>query len=275
MPLLGLLSALLGGGASLLSGAGSIASGKAQARSAQFAGIEQNRQALFEAGQSTLRGYYEGSEALRTSAAQAEGYLSQIPGLQLRGQTEKLAGDVEARAFENQGREELSQASQTAQEHRRTGRLALSTLQNRAAASGFSATDATSLNLSGEIGKYVEQQAGTELYGGFVRKDALETAASARRFTGESANYASLLEAESAASAAGHVLKAGQFSADQSRSVSSLIAQNSRLSGQYALSSGKAAGKSAKSSGYLAAAGTIIGGVASFADKYDTYKGFR
>jgi hypothetical protein len=138
----------------------------------------------------------------------------------------------EAGQLKMQGREELAASQQEMLQARRAKTLALSRLQSIAAGSGFTATDPTALDLASDIAGYGALQEGLELYGGLSRKEGLYDAAKARRFSGLSGLRVAGLETESLFSA----------------------------------------GSSARTGSFLSGAGTILGGISTFADKYANFK---
>lgn len=160
--------------------------------------------------------------------AQAAQYQAQAQANLMQAQANKQAAEFEAVQLEMQGNEELAASQQEAEESRRRKTLALSTLQARAAGSGFTATDPTALNLSDEISKYGTLQQQMALYGGQSRKSGLLSQAAARRFEGETG----------------------------------------LAIGGYESASLRQAASAARSGSYLSAAGTILGGISSMAGKY-------
>jgi hypothetical protein len=111
------------------------------------------------------------------------------------GKSAQQAANYEAAQLDLKGKEEMAQGQQEAEQYRRKKQLALSTLTNRAAASGFSATDPTSLNLSEDIAEYGELQEGMARYGGASRRAGLEAQAEGRRFEGQAAKQGSYYKA--------------------------------------------------------------------------------
>jgi hypothetical protein len=114
-------------------------------------------------------------------------------------QLETEAG--EARAA---GRQELAGAQVEAEEMKRRKELVLSTLQARAAASGFSATDATTLNLAEEVEEHGTLQEKMALFGGTSRRAArfaqarsLDAQGNVVRWGGQVAKKASYIDAAS------------------------------------------------------------------------------
>ena len=77
---------------------------------------------------------------------------------------------------------ELAAAQVEAQQLARQKRLALSRLQSRSAASGFTATDANSLNLASEIEQYGTLQQQMAMFGGFDRAEGIRNNAASTRY---------------------------------------------------------------------------------------------
>jgi hypothetical protein len=101
-------------------------------------------------------------------------------------QAQRVAG-WEAKQLEMKGKEELAEGQRKMEERRDAKEDALSALQARAAASGFSATDPSNLALADEIERYGSLQEQLELYGGSVGRRDAEFAAKGRRFEGAQA----------------------------------------------------------------------------------------
>lgn len=112
------------------------------------------------------------------------------------GRAQQEAANFEAAQLEAKGKEEQAVARVEADEIKRRKDLALSTLQARGAASGFSATDATSMQIGDEISKYGTVQEQMVLYGGAGRRQNYNTAAAGERYTGASAYQAARTSAQ-------------------------------------------------------------------------------
>jgi hypothetical protein len=97
----------------------------------------------------------------------------------------------EAAQLEERGQEEEAAAQREAEQLRRRRDLALSRLTARSAASGFSATDPTALNLGEDIARYGTYQENLATFGGRSRRAGLEAQADAARFSGDAARQAS------------------------------------------------------------------------------------
>lgn len=134
-----------------------------------------------------------------------------------RGEAANRIAGFEAAQIKQQGKDDLAAASAEMKAHRRQKTLALSTLQARAGAGGFSATDPTALGLAEEIEKYGTLQEQTALYGGHVAKERARLGQAGRVYEGAVAQ------------------ELGTYARDQS---------------------------------YLSAAGTLLGGASSLAEKY-------
>ena len=121
------------------------------------------------------------------------------------------AAEFEAAQLDIRANEERAAGQVQAEERRRTKRLALSRLQALSAASGFSATDPTSLALAEEIETFGEYQAGLENFRGEAAQNNLRERAGATRFTGQAgirtaSTEASSIRSGSRVSAAGTIL---------------------------------------------------------------------
>lgn len=100
------------------------------------------------------------------------------------GKAQQKIANYEAQQLEIKAKEEQAASQIEAQQLRRQKNLALSKLQTRAAASGFSATDPTALNLAEDIQRYGTFQEQVAQYGGKSRRVGLEAQAAGRRFEG-------------------------------------------------------------------------------------------
>jgi hypothetical protein len=104
------------------------------------------------------------------------------------GRAAQQAANYQAAQMDMKGKEELAQGQQEAEQYRRKKQLALSTLQSRAAASGFEATDPT-------ITEHGELQEGLAMYGGKSRREGLEAQARGKRFEGKAERIGSYYKA--------------------------------------------------------------------------------
>lgn len=89
----------------------------------------------------------------------------------------------QAKQMEVQGKEEQALAQRKGMEYDRQKRLALSKLQSRAAGSGFTATDPTTLDIAGDIEEYGTYQQQMAQYGGNVRRRDQEYGAAGSRYS--------------------------------------------------------------------------------------------
>lgn len=138
-----------------------------------------------------------------------------------QGRARKEAAEFEASELERQAKEQAAAAQMEAGEYRRKKVLALSEVQANSAASGFMATDPSTLAIADEIAKYGTLQESMAQYGGDSRAAGLKSQAAASRFSGRSA-----------------------------------------------LAAGKAEASSIRRASTLNAAGTILGGVSTLADRF-------
>jgi hypothetical protein len=111
------------------------------------------------------------------------------------GRATQQAANYQAAQLDMKGKEELAQGQQEAEQYRRKKQLALSTLQSRAAASGFEATDPTNLKLAEDITEHGELQEGLAMYGGKSRREGLEAQARGKRFEGKAERIGSYYKA--------------------------------------------------------------------------------
>jgi hypothetical protein len=123
------------------------------------------------------------------------------------GRLQEAAANFEAQQLQMAAAESRATAQRQMFERQRLTKLALGTLQTRAAAGGGKATDENVLSLTSEIAGRGEYQALAELYTGENRARGLEDSAAAKRYEGKARAYG----AERAANAAriGSVLSAG------------------------------------------------------------------
>lgn len=105
----------------------------------------------------------------------------------LAGQAQKAANDFQAKQFEVRAKNERAAAQRSAQEIGRQKRLALSRNQAVAAAGGFSADDASTLDIQGQIEKFGAYQEAMAQYGGNAAADADLASAKASRAAGANA----------------------------------------------------------------------------------------
>lgn len=93
--------------------------------------------------------------------------------------------EYQAKQQEIKAKEEQAAAQHQVFQQRREKEQVQSALQARGAASGFDATDATSLQIGSEIEKYGTLQEMMAAYGGQSRRDGLEAQAAGNRAQGE------------------------------------------------------------------------------------------
>lgn len=166
-------------------------------------------------------------------AAEQQGRALQQQYIQ-QGQANKQAMEFEAEQLENQAKTEFALGQREMFEKRRGKELALSSLTARSAASGFSATDPTTLALGDEISRYGTYQEQASMYGGEAAAEGLNLSAAGRRFSGEQGLRSAIASGEAAA----------------------------------------ASGRAARNASYFGAAGTILGGLSGMAGKYGSPSGF-
>ncbi len=113
------------------------------------------------------------------------------------GQARQRQANFEAAQYEANAKEERAAGQQEGFEIARQKRLALSRNQAVASASGFSSTDASSLDLIGEIESYGSWQEQIANYGGRARANTLEAQAKGTRMSGKAAATAAFIDAGS------------------------------------------------------------------------------
>ena len=107
------------------------------------------------------------------------------------GKAAQQEANYEAQQLDIEAKNRQAKAQVEAGELRRRKDLALSNLQANAAASGFSATDPTSLALADEIARYGTYQEQLAQYGGTSERAGLEAQAEGRRISGKAARIGS------------------------------------------------------------------------------------
>lgn len=120
----------------------------------------------------------------------AGSYIS-AQGTLAAGKAADQAAKYEAAQLDIKAKEEQAAAQRDMLDQRREKELALSKLQSNAAASGFSATDPTSLALADEIEKYGTVKEQMAMYGGTSRRTGIEAQAHGRRMEGQAARIGS------------------------------------------------------------------------------------
>ena len=111
------------------------------------------------------------------------------------GKAAEQAAKYEAAQLDIKAKEEQAAAQRDMFDQRREKELALSKLQNNAAASGFSATDPTALALGDEIERYGTYKEQMAQYGGESRRRGIEAQAAGTRLTGRAKRIGSQYEA--------------------------------------------------------------------------------
>lgn len=123
------------------------------------------------------------------------------------GRLQQGAAEFEAKQLQMAAAESRATAQRQMFERQRLTKLALGTLQTRAAAGGGKATDENILDLTSEIAGRGEYQALADLYTGENRARGLEDSAAAKRYEGKARVYGA--ERSAAATRIGSVLGAG------------------------------------------------------------------
>lgn len=131
------------------------------------------------------------------AALTAIGTVVSAVGTIAAGQARMRAAEFEAKQLENQAEEERAAAQQQGFEIARQKRLAISRNVAVAAASGFSADDASTQDLLGEIEAYGTWQEQIANYGGESRAAGLRAQAKGARMTGRAGVTASYFDAAS------------------------------------------------------------------------------
>lgn len=111
------------------------------------------------------------------------------------GQARAQASEFEARQYEARALEERAAGQQEAFDIKRKTALALSRNKALAGASGFSASDAGTLDLIGDIAGEGALQEGFAQYGAGVRAAGMRNAATGARMEGRAARTASYFDA--------------------------------------------------------------------------------
>lgn len=122
-----------------------------------------------------------------STVATIAGTVISYAGTIAAGKAQQQAANYEAQQLDIKAKEEQAAAQREAEQFRRRKELALSSLQTRAAASGFTTTDPTALNLAEETEKYGTVQEQLAMYGGTSRRAGLEGQAAAARMSGQAA----------------------------------------------------------------------------------------
>lgn len=103
------------------------------------------------------------------------------------GQAEARAAEMRARQEELNAQNEFAAGQRDAMDVAHQQKLALSRLQNNAASGGFTGTDPTALDLTGEVAAHGTYQQQVAIYGGANRAAGLRAQAAADRASGQAA----------------------------------------------------------------------------------------
>ena len=90
------------------------------------------------------------------------------------GKDARRAAEHEAAQLDIQAKEAQAASQKEAEQYRRRKELALSSITNKAAGSGFTATDPTALAIADDVEKYGTMQEQMAMYGGTSRRAGLE-----------------------------------------------------------------------------------------------------
>ncbi len=124
------------------------------------------------------------------AVASLAGTVISAAGTIAAGKAQKRQYEYQAAQYEVQAKEERAVAQQDALETARKKRLALSSAQAQAAASGFGAADPSVLDLMGEIAKYGTFEEQLTRYGGNARAERSLSSAELARMRGAAAQSA-------------------------------------------------------------------------------------
>lgn len=113
------------------------------------------------------------------------------------GKDAKRQAEYEAAQLDIKAKEEQAASQREAEQYRRKKELALSSITNKAAGSGFTATDPTALAIADEVAQYGTVQEQMAMYGGTSRRAGLEAQAEASRMEGAAKQRASKWNAAS------------------------------------------------------------------------------
>jgi hypothetical protein len=150
------------------SGIATIAGGAMQAQAIMEQGEAQHQAAVLQAESQTKSAYLQAYAEKEAADAQNKALRYQAEQLQIRAKEEEAASQWEA------------------QQMRRERGLVQSALQARSAASGFTASDPTVLQIGSEIEKYGTLQEMMASFGGRSRRAGLEAEAIGRQAEGAS-----------------------------------------------------------------------------------------
>lgn len=119
--------------------------------------------------------------------ASLAGTVISAAGTMAAASQQQAAANWQALEYERQAKAERAAAQTDSMEQQRRKDLALARLQTVAAASGFSATDPTALDLAGDIQQYGTYRQQLVQYGGEDRAAGLKGQATAARMAGQAA----------------------------------------------------------------------------------------
>lgn len=134
-----------------------------------------------------LAGLTAGVSEVISTVATVAGTAVTAAGTIAAGKSAKRAADYEAAQLDIRAKEEQAAAQREAEQLRRRKEVALSTLTANAAASGFTATDPTALQIADDIENYGTMQEQMAMYGGQSRRVGTEAQAEGRRYEGRAA----------------------------------------------------------------------------------------
>lgn len=229
---------LIGGamiGGSLLSGAGGILGGESKANARIAEGEARATGTLF-AAEAGVQGAEFKAQALEQGGLFAE-----------------QQGDFEAGQLRASAAETRAVAQREAFEKRRAGKLAMSTLIARAAASGGGATDRTVLRVGEQIADRSEYMALADMFTGESRARGLEDQATATKMSAAAKRYGMGVDAIAARYGARVGMESAIFEAGSLRSGAAIGSQGDRLQG------------------WLGGTGAILSGIGSAAGRGARY----
>jgi hypothetical protein len=122
--------------------------------------------------------------SLVSGVATIAGGAAQAQGIKQQAAAQQANLEYQAKQLEIKGKEEQAAAQYEAFQKRREKEFALSALQARSAASGFTATDPTVLQIGSDIEKYGTLQEMMASYGGSSRRAGLDAQAVGNRAQG-------------------------------------------------------------------------------------------
>ena len=123
-----------------------------------------------------------GSTVMSVGAQMAQGRIAEF-----RAKQEKIRLDNIAKQQEIKANEEMAQGQQEAMQLRRRKELAQSQVQQRSAASGFSASDGNTIDIIAGLEEQGEMQAQMAMFGARSRQEGVRAQAEGSRFSGDAA----------------------------------------------------------------------------------------